>query len=196
MKIFIIVMLILSVTVLEYQMMNSTISDVCANEKNLRLTRRRRQLTFPDGSTVVLTISLVKAFMTHAPSGWNIALEIDVLYPLPDKKFINSFFRRKFHHRQKRELWEKLEAALDFHNINGRSCIFRSVCETEKYLAPPGKSLVHDILRAIFTAPLREEEFKAEMGLSYTELLDPDICEKENGCPFSVLDFILDLNKR
>ncbi|XP_023936383.2 uncharacterized protein LOC112044692 isoform X2 [Bicyclus anynana] len=144
---------------------------------------------------VKMTISLVKAFMTHAPAGWNIALEIDVLFPLPDAKFTKTYFRRKLHHKQKREFWERLQNAIDYHNLNGRACIMRSICEARNYLAPPGKSLVHDLLRAIFTAPIHEEEFTEEVADMYNEILDPDVCDQVIDCPFSLLHFVLTLNK-
>ncbi|XP_026326170.1 uncharacterized protein LOC113234863 [Hyposmocoma kahamanoa] len=189
---FILIMSILVSTFLvtsEYVQYNSTYE--CPNIKNqLGNLRRRRHLNFPDGSNVILTISLVKAFMTHAPAGWNIALEIDVLYPLPDSKFTAAHLRRKLHHRQKRELWERLKEALDFHNLNGHSCVLQSICDAMSGLAPPGKSLVHDILRAVFTAPLHEEDFVDEVNATYNELLDPDVCSKVHDCPFSLLHFV------
>ncbi|XP_030025698.2 uncharacterized protein LOC115444167 [Manduca sexta] len=176
--------------------MNLTGSE-CPNVKAcLSCIRKRRHLTFPDKSNVVLTISLVKAFMTHAPSGWNIALEIDVLFPLPDSKFTNSHFRKKIHNRQKRQFWKRMERAIDFHNLNGRSCVLRSICEAQKSLAPPGSSLVHDILRAIFTVPVNDEEFNSEMRGHYDELTNPNFCEMTNDCPFSLLHFVLSLNQR
>ncbi|XP_045775564.1 uncharacterized protein LOC123874334 isoform X1 [Maniola jurtina] len=173
---------------------NST--DKCPNVKtSIDSIRKRRHLTFPDGTNFVITISLVKAFMTHAPSGWNLALEIDVLFPLPDAKFTNAFFRRKLHHQQKREFWQRLQNAIDYHHINGRACILRCICEAKSYLAPPGKSLVHDLLRVIFTAPVHEKEFNEEVGDVYSEVLDPDFCDEVNDCPISLLNFVLTLNK-
>ncbi|CAH2049127.1 unnamed protein product, partial [Iphiclides podalirius] len=172
-------------------------SNQCPNVKaSLGSLRKRRHLTFPDGSNVALTISLVKAFMTHAPSGWNIAIEIDVLYPLPNSNFTNAHFRRKIHHRQKREFWDRMQTAMDLHNLNGRACVLRSICEAETYLAPPGKSLVHDILKALFKAPLHDAEFAEEVGDAYNELRDPNFCQRTVDCPFSILHFVLALNKQ
>ncbi|XP_073960278.1 uncharacterized protein [Choristoneura fumiferana] len=158
--------------------------------------RKRRHLVFPEGTNFAITISLVKAFMTHAPSGWNVVLEIDVLFPMPDANFTNASYRRKLHHRQKRQFWEKLQTAIDFHNLNGQACILRSICEAKTHLAPPGKSLVHDLLRVIFTAPLHERGFVEEIGGVYEDLLDPLLCDRINDCPFSLLHFVLALNKQ
>ncbi|XP_047506385.1 uncharacterized protein LOC125050526 [Pieris napi] len=171
------------------------VTEQCPNVKtSLGSIRKKRYLVFPEGSSFVMTISLVKAFMTHAPSGWNIALEIDVLFPLPDEKFSNEHRRRK-HHRQKKDIWERLENALYYHNFNGRACVLRCICESKSHLAPPGASLVHDLLRAIFTAPLKEE-YSNEISDMYNEILDPNFCDQVHDCPFSILHFILTLNKQ
>ncbi|XP_035447734.1 uncharacterized protein LOC118274371 [Spodoptera frugiperda] len=157
--------------------------------------RKRRHLNFPEGTNMVLTMSVLKAIMVHAPSGWNVAVEIDVLYPLLSQEVTNALFRKKLHHRQKREFWEKVQNALESYNLNGRSCIYRSICEARTHLAPPGKSLVHDILRAIFFAPVHEEGFKIEVNETYNELLEPNVCERIHDCPISLLEIILGLNK-
>ncbi|KAL4717375.1 hypothetical protein ACJJTC_017262 [Scirpophaga incertulas] len=164
----------------------------CPNVKTpLNLVRKRRHLAFPDGTDMVVTASLVKAFMTHAPAGWNIALELDVHYPLPNSNFTQMHLRRKLHHRQKKDIWKKFENAFEFHNLNGRACVLKSICEAKVYLAPPGKSLVHDILRAILTVPEQDEEFTKEIRGNYDELLAPDYCEQANDCPFSIMYFLM-----
>ncbi|XP_053612043.1 uncharacterized protein LOC128676121 [Plodia interpunctella] len=167
----------------------------CPNVKNpMSLVRKRRHLVFPEGSNAILTASLVKAFMTHAPAGWNIALEIDVLFPLPNANFTRAHSRRKLHHSQKRELWDRLKNSMNFYNFNGQACILKSICEAKFHLASPGKSLVHDVLRAIFTAPVFEEAFEEEIRGSYDEILDPEFCEKFTDCPVSLVNFISTYN--
>ncbi|XP_059062262.1 uncharacterized protein LOC131855067 [Achroia grisella] len=185
-------LLVVAVCVLTLVCESVDTKETCPNVKNsVDLSRKRRHLVFPDKSNMILTMSIVKAIMTHAPSGWNIALEIDVMFPLPDSKFTLKHLRRKLHHRQIRQLWEGIENAINFQNLNGRACILKSICEAKLYLAPPGKSLVHDILRAIFAAPLFEEEFVREVGCLYDELSDPHYCDKINDCPFSLLYFLI-----
>ncbi|XP_052752272.1 uncharacterized protein LOC113510838 isoform X2 [Galleria mellonella] len=88
--------------------------EACPNVRNsIELSRKRRHLVFPDRSNMILTMSVVKAIMTHAPSGWNIALEIDVMFPLPDSNFTLKHQRRKLHRRQIRQLWEGMENAIN-----------------------------------------------------------------------------------
>ncbi|CAB3244861.1 unnamed protein product [Arctia plantaginis] len=191
---FLIITLVTSV--LESQAEYTGGNDRCANVKApFEGLRKKRHLTFPPGTAIVMTLSLVKAVLVHAPSGWNIAVEIDVIYPLPSPEMTNAYFKKKFHHRQKRELWETIEAALGSYNMNGRSCIYRSICEAKLHLAPAGRSLVHDILRSIFSAPVHEEEFKSEVNETYEELLEHNICEKIHDCPISLIEIILALNK-
>nr|XP_049702035.1 uncharacterized protein LOC126055705 [Helicoverpa armigera] len=176
---------------------NSTVKEQCPNVRtSLVSVRKRRHLAFPPGSACSVTTSVVKTFMTHAPSGWYVVVEAELVYMLPDHTIISSHLRRKLHHRQKKEIWETLESMFQQRNMNGRACVIRTICEARQSLAPKGKSLVHDILRAMFTAPLHERDFIEEMGMTYTELLDPDFCEKANDCPLSVLGVILDLNRQ
>ncbi|XP_028168044.1 uncharacterized protein LOC114358311 [Ostrinia furnacalis] len=189
----ILVLLLVLVTIDVCELVND-----CPNLRTpLNLMRRKRYLAFPDNSDVVLTASLLTAFLTHIPAGWNLALEIDVLFPLPDLNFtVAHAHKKKLHHRQKKELWTRFEDALSFHNLDGRACVLKSICEAKVYLAPPGKSLVHDILRAVFAVPEMDQEFRNEVEGFYDELLTPDYCEKIGSCPVSLLHFILVLNER
>nr|XP_053612016.1 uncharacterized protein LOC128676096 [Plodia interpunctella] len=174
---------------------NST-RNYCPNTKtSLNAIRKRRHLAFPDGSAASITISGAKSFLTHVPSGWMMTTDLDVLFPLPDMKFTLAHARRKLHHRQKRNIWETLQTALNYHNYNGRACILKSICEAKLYLAPPGKSLVHDMLRVVFTSPSFEEEFRKEVENSFSELLDPNFCDIFYECPISFIQMMLAFNK-
>ncbi|XP_059062240.1 uncharacterized protein LOC131855044 [Achroia grisella] len=168
----------------------------CPNTKApISIVRKRRHLTFPAGSNAVITISLAKTFLTHIPSGWYMTTDLNVMYPLPDPKFTIAHSRRKLHHRQKKDLWESLQNAIDLNNYNGRACILRSICEAKTELAEPGKSLIHDLLRAIFTSPSFEKEFQDEIGDTYLEVLDNNICDIFHDCPISLIQFVLAFNK-
>lgn len=82
---------------------------------NVYETKRRSiQKNFnPYFARFQLTLSLLKAIMVHAPSGWNVAVEIDVIYPMLTPEMTNALFRKKLHHRQKRELWETIQNTLE-----------------------------------------------------------------------------------
>ncbi|GAB0091548.1 hypothetical protein DMENIID0001_064030 [Sergentomyia squamirostris] len=49
------------------------------------LSRKRRYLVFPPGAIILCTLSVVKAIMISSPRGYNMILETDFYYPLPDK---------------------------------------------------------------------------------------------------------------
>ncbi|XP_055716472.1 uncharacterized protein LOC129810179 [Phlebotomus papatasi] len=49
------------------------------------VSRKKRYLIFLPGSTVICTLSVVKAVVFTSPSGHNIVMEADFNYPLPDK---------------------------------------------------------------------------------------------------------------
>ncbi|XP_041980980.1 uncharacterized protein LOC121734435 [Aricia agestis] len=175
----------------------SVLGSECPNVRTrIGSIRKRRHLTFPDGSTLVLTVSTAKTFLTHIPSGWNLVMELDLIFNLPGPNFTVAHARRKLHHRQKRQIWEQLQKSIDYYNLNGRACVLRSICEAKSYLAPPGRSLVHDILRSIFTAPTHEGDFREEIKDVYEDILDPSYCKQMNDCPFSLLSFILFINKQ
>ncbi|KAM3960414.1 LOW QUALITY PROTEIN: uncharacterized protein ACR2FA_000286 [Aphomia sociella] len=179
----------------EYGSMANLTKNHCPNSKaSISSIRKRRHITFPAGSNAVITISLAKAIMTHIPSGWMMTTDLDVMYPLPDPQFTLAHSRRKLHYRQKKDLWERLHSAIDLHNYNGRACILRSICEAKTQLAPP-ESLVHDLLRAVFTSSSFEKEFKEEIGDIYPELMDSNICDIFHDCPISLIQFVLDFNK-
>ncbi|XP_026326172.1 uncharacterized protein LOC113234865 [Hyposmocoma kahamanoa] len=123
-------------------------------------------------------------------------MDLDFVFHLPDEKFRAALSRRKLHHRQKREIWERFQEALYLHNFDGYSCLLKSVCEAKLYILPPGRSLVHDLLRVVFSAPVHEDEFREEMGGLYEKLYDPSVCETVHECPISILQFMLLLNKQ
>ncbi|XP_048484773.1 uncharacterized protein LOC105385418 [Plutella xylostella] len=173
---------------------NSSLGQCDGRKIEISHLRKRRHLTFPDKSNFVITLSLVKAFMTHAPAGWNTVFEVDVMFPLPDHTFQSSL-RNKIKHRQRRDVWERIREAIELHNMNGRECILRIICEAREHLAPPGRSLAHDILRAIFTAPIHESDFQDELADYYEEFKDPHCCDRVHDCPISLLHYILKLNQ-
>ena len=51
--------------------------------------------------------------MTHAPSGWFLVLEAELVYMLPDPKVVAAHNRKKLHHRQKKEIWETIQNVLE-----------------------------------------------------------------------------------
>uniref|UniRef100_A0A182VYI7 Uncharacterized protein n=1 Tax=Anopheles minimus TaxID=112268 RepID=A0A182VYI7_9DIPT len=97
-----------------------------------------------------------------------------------------------FHHyRDRRNLFQHLETTVpNFFGFHMRECLLRSVCEARNLLPPKGRSMTVDILRVIFTYPL-----KADLSDVYSGMLraaKPNCRELFNDrCPLSILQLLL-----
>ncbi|XP_044258487.1 uncharacterized protein LOC123007319 [Tribolium madens] len=109
------------------------------------LVRKKRYLTFPEDSNLVLTLSLLKALLIVQPRGWNLALEMDIPFNLPSDT--RWFKKRKLH---KRDVLFQLEKAFFQGGLNGSACVKRMICDAHHYIHTEGKSLVANFLSAIF----------------------------------------------
>lgn len=94
-----------------------------------------------------------------------------------------------------------------------KSCILRAVCDSKRFLLPPGYSMIQDILRVIFTYvflfPLVIQKFQINLSFGnrlrfptinglqddYSRIMASDYqtCDKDihHKCPFSILDWVL-----
>ncbi|XP_043789641.1 uncharacterized protein LOC122713347 [Apis laboriosa] len=128
----------------------------CQRSRELLLSRRRR-LAFPQGSTFVLTGSILQPIPVRLPSNWNLVFEFDMIWPIPTtedykrKKKYKKYKRRQWmvKRRHRRELYATFEMALNSQNLPGRECTLRTICEARTLLSPPGDSFVEDALRLI-----------------------------------------------
>ncbi|XP_065091182.1 uncharacterized protein LOC135712142 [Ochlerotatus camptorhynchus] len=63
-----------------------------------------------------------------------------------------------YHYREKRDLYHSLEHAFgESYRFNMKACIMRAICEARSFLLPPGKSMMMDILRIVFSVPLKDD---------------------------------------
>ncbi|EAT44615.1 AAEL004018-PA [Aedes aegypti] len=63
-----------------------------------------------------------------------------------------------YHYREKRDLYQSLEQALGQKlRFQMKSCILRAICEARSLLLPPGRSMMMDILRIVFSVPLKDD---------------------------------------
>ncbi|XP_001648304.2 uncharacterized protein LOC5563953 [Aedes aegypti] len=63
-----------------------------------------------------------------------------------------------YHYREKRDLYHTLEHALGAENrFQMKSCIMRAICEARSLLFAPGKSMIMDLLRIMFSVPLKDD---------------------------------------
>ncbi|KAG7188262.1 hypothetical protein KM043_007928 [Ampulex compressa] len=154
------------------------------------LSRRRRYLTFPKGSSFVLTVSTLKAIQLHLPSNWYLTLEFDVIWPIPtEENFRKSLKRRptKLKRRHKRELYANFEHALNSQNLPGRLCVLRAICESKSILNPPGFSFIEDAI-AIVLSNLEEPGENDCYDVAYKMNIP---CDVAYPCPFSILKLML-----
>ncbi|XP_075145036.1 uncharacterized protein LOC142220056 [Haematobia irritans] len=93
-------------------------------------------------------------------------------------------------YRSRRDLFGHFEGLTKILGIDMKSCIMRAMCDSKRFLMPPGYSLVHDIVRVIFKFPTvngYEDDYSRIMKQDY-ETCDGFLRRK---CPFSVLDLFL-----
>ncbi|XP_055608759.1 uncharacterized protein LOC129756030 [Uranotaenia lowii] len=96
-----------------------------------------------------------------------------------------------YHYRERRELYSSVEEGVESRlGITIKYCILRSICEARSFLLPPGRSMIMDILRIIFTVPLKDELNDDYSSAMRQENLD---CHQLYGkdCPISILYLIL-----
>ncbi|XP_055919967.1 uncharacterized protein LOC129951699 [Eupeodes corollae] len=131
------------------------------------LSRKRRFLSFPEGSSFAASICMtigvignpVLEYMSWAVN-WGIA------YDLPNQTWVrqhkhgfsNSLDAHNTKVRYRRDLYEGIELAMDSMGFNGRDCISRTLCESSNYLKERGKgNMVEEIVKLIFSFPMRRE---------------------------------------
>ncbi|KAJ8921344.1 hypothetical protein NQ315_002959 [Exocentrus adspersus] len=154
------------------------------SRKNVLLSRRKRYLTFPMGSNLVMTMSMVKSFLQIQPRGYNVILEVDVPFALPsDPKLFLKKEKKHKHRKERRSIYSQLDAALTQSGLNGTTCVTRMICDAQKYIPERGKSLVKDMLMAIFTSS------ESDLGSKYSA----ENCNRSKwiDCEVPLLDYIL-----
>ncbi|XP_018575981.1 uncharacterized protein LOC108914619 [Anoplophora glabripennis] len=150
------------------------------SRNNILLSRRKRYVAFPMGSNLVISMAAVKAFLQVQPTGWNILFEVDVPFALPSEPLF--FKKKKKHKKERRSIYSQLDTALTESGLNGTACVRRIICDAQQFIPTKGKSLVKDLLLAIFTSsePDYDENYQGHCDRdSWTE------------CEVPFLDFIL-----
>ncbi|XP_021934005.1 uncharacterized protein LOC110836757 [Zootermopsis nevadensis] len=169
-----------------------------------KLSRWKRYLNFPTGSTAVLQVVMSTGLIwerTNSPiPRWNIVMAWDLGFKLPNNTRLTFGTRNRrysktceidyyLHRRERRELYRSIEGILDVHGVDGHICILRTLCEAKDHLKP-GRSLVEDILHVMFTIPHGGgDEFEAD---GYDRAATDSFCNSiETRCPFSFLQYLL-----
>ncbi|XP_016769677.1 uncharacterized protein LOC100578130 isoform X2 [Apis mellifera] len=92
----------------------------CQRSREELVLSRRRRLAFPQGSTFVVTASILQPIPVKLPSNWNLVFEFDVIWPIPTtedykRKKYKKYKRRQWmvKRRHRRELYATFETALN-----------------------------------------------------------------------------------
>ncbi|XP_026326098.1 uncharacterized protein LOC113234815 [Hyposmocoma kahamanoa] len=95
------------------------------------------------------------------PGTFVLALNWGIAYELPNATETLSYYHSKYRlkkpmamRRNRRELYEKIEALLDNMGYNGRQCILRTLCETTQRMVPHGGNMIEEMFRTLFTFPM------------------------------------------
>uniref|UniRef100_A0A1A9WLP5 Uncharacterized protein n=1 Tax=Glossina brevipalpis TaxID=37001 RepID=A0A1A9WLP5_9MUSC len=96
--------------------------------------------------------------------------------------------------RERRDLFNHFEGFSKIFNVDLKSCILRAICDSKHFLKLPGYSLLHDILRILFSFPTRnglDDEYNYIMDSDYNN------CAKYiyRKCPLSILDIFMNSKK-
>ncbi|PBC34177.1 hypothetical protein APICC_09017 [Apis cerana cerana] len=167
----------------------------CQRSRELLLSRRRR-LAFPQGSTFVVTASILQPIPVKLPSNWNMVFEFDVIWPIPTTEDYKKKYKNKYKYkrrqwmvkrRHRRELYATFEMALNSQNLPGRECTLRTICEARTLLSPPGDSFVEDALRLILSNVDNVRRVDSYDVAYRTETP----CEVAYPCPVSILKLLL-----
>ncbi|XP_076621635.1 uncharacterized protein LOC143342038 [Colletes latitarsis] len=172
---------------------NDTVLTILGQRSTETLSRRRR-LTFPKGSTFVMTLSALQSIQLPLPSNWYLDFEFDSIWPIPTQDNYKSYKKKYFFKKQswikrrhRRELYANFEEALDSQNLPGRECVLRTICEARRLLSPPGVSFIEDAIRLI----LRNVENVAKIDHYDAAYRTKAPCDVAYSCPFSLLKLLL-----
>ncbi|XP_015609894.1 uncharacterized protein LOC107274851 [Cephus cinctus] len=158
------------------------------------LSRRKRYLTFPQGSAFTATLQLLQSVQAEILSAWNLDFEMDVIWPIPSSSDLKPPLKersspsRLWHRRHKRDLYSNFELALNRQGLSGKDCILRTICEARSTLNPPGVSFFEDILRVVLTNLPHKMYPMDEYDLAYKMKKD---CDSTYACPISLLELLL-----
>ncbi|KAG4065114.1 hypothetical protein HA402_007511 [Bradysia odoriphaga] len=126
-----------------------------------KLSRQKRYMAFPEGSSFSVAYCGTFGYIgnpNYIYISW--ALNYGIAYELPNETFVINHQHLTKHkpkpeilRRHRRELYNKLEVAIDNMGYNGRQCILRALCESTQYFNSKGSNMVEELVRTVFTLP-------------------------------------------
>ncbi|XP_058826159.1 uncharacterized protein LOC131686056 [Topomyia yanbarensis] len=125
---------------------------------NRILSRRKRYVVFPEGSSfsvaVCMTIGMI-GNPNYQMFSW--ALNWGMAYNLPNQTvtFDQEIKEPKpiAQRRYRRDLYHRLEVAMNDMGYDGRGCVLRALCESSQYFGRKGNNMIAEMLRTLFSFP-------------------------------------------
>ncbi|EAT44616.1 AAEL004020-PA [Aedes aegypti] len=122
------------------------------------LSRRKRFVVFPEGSSFsVAACMTVGVYGNPNYQMFSWAMNWGIAYNLPNQTF--SFQSEMMEpkpmaqRRHRRDLYQKLEVAMNDMGYSGRECVLRALCESSQYFGKKGSNMVAEMLRTLFSYP-------------------------------------------
>ncbi|CAG9791037.1 unnamed protein product [Diatraea saccharalis] len=169
------------------------------------LSRRKRYVTFPEGSSFscagCMTVGLIgQPAPATVPGTFTFGLNWGIAYELPNATETLALYHQKYkfkkamtQRRSRRDLYQKLEIILENIGYKGRDCILKTLCETKHRIVPNGGNMIEEMFRTIFTLPITKvlpvEPLEHTIYDSAHRLSNTlDDCDSYN-CPISLVDW-------
>ncbi|XP_065335932.1 uncharacterized protein LOC135936872 [Cloeon dipterum] len=125
------------------------------------LSRKKRYLTFPEGSGLSLVYCLTwGTYLATDIFTWGATLGLGFPLPTDTKAFLSKLDSLELHRRDRRQVFSKIRILLDERGRDGRSCVLKALCEATSGL--PQGSFLDAIFKAIFTFPRAGDEEKED----------------------------------
>ncbi|XP_064554839.1 uncharacterized protein LOC135439902 [Drosophila montana] len=169
------------------------------------LSRPRRYLSFPEGSSFTVSVCFTVGIIGNPYYAHNsFGLNWGVAYDLPNNTWIleslHGLSRRPttaavLRRRTRSAIYQDIEAIVDNMGYNGRDCILRTLCESRQYFQRTKMNMVGEMLRTIFSLPkqrifsreLHENSDIVHYDNAYRHAHNFD-CAKQYNCQFSLLE--------
>ncbi|CAG9130147.1 unnamed protein product [Plutella xylostella] len=141
-------------------------SELSRSGRSRILSRKRRYVTFPEGSSfscaACMTVGLIgQPSPTTAPGTFTFGMNWGIAYELPNETQSLNFLHQKkkllkaqAQRRSRRELYGKIESILDNIGYNGRQCILKTICESSQRIVPHGDNMIEEMFRTLFSLPV------------------------------------------
>ncbi|XP_058817934.1 uncharacterized protein LOC131681241 [Topomyia yanbarensis] len=132
--------------------------EMASNSSTAVLSRKKRFIVFPEGSSFSVAVCMTVGVIgnpNYNMFSW--AMNWGVAYNLPNQtlSYQQDMMEPKpmAQRRHRRDLYQKLETAMNSMGYNGRGCILRALCESTQFFGKKGSNMAAEMLRSLFSFP-------------------------------------------